>query len=39
MPQTAILRDGERALTVFAALVPVVLGVGFVVAQLIGGGF
>jgi hypothetical protein len=33
----AIIRDRERAVTVFAALVPLVVGVGFVLAELISG--
>ena len=32
---TAITRDGERAVTVFAALVPLVVGVGFALGELI----
>src|SRR3990172_7589208 len=31
----AIFRHGERAITVFAALVPLVLGLAFVLAELI----
>ena len=34
----AIVREHERALTVFAALVPLAFAVGFVVAQLVGVG-
>lgn len=34
----AIVRDRERAVTVFAALMPLVVGIAFVVAELIGGG-
>jgi hypothetical protein len=33
----AIIRDRERALTVFAALLPLVVGVAFVLAELISG--
>jgi cyanate permease len=33
----AIIRDRERAVTVFAALVPLVVGVGFVLVELISG--
>jgi hypothetical protein len=33
----AVVRDGERALSVLAALVPFAIGVGFVVAELVGG--
>ena len=33
----AIVRDQERAVTVFAALVPVAIAVAFVLAELIGG--
>jgi hypothetical protein len=33
----AIVRDRERAVTVFAAVVPLVVAVAFVVAELIGG--
>jgi hypothetical protein len=33
----AIIRDRERAVTVVAALMPLAVGVGFVLAQLIGG--
>jgi hypothetical protein len=33
----AIVRDGERALSVFAALVPVAIAVAFVLADLISG--
>jgi hypothetical protein len=33
----AIIRDRERAVTVFAALVPLLIGVGFLLAQLITG--
>jgi hypothetical protein len=31
----AIVRDRERALTVFAALAPAVVAVGFLVAELV----
>ena len=34
----AIIRDRERAVTVFAALLPLVVGVAFVLAELISGG-
>ena len=33
----AIIRDRERAVSVFAALVPLIVGVGFVLAELISG--
>jgi hypothetical protein len=33
----AIVRDGERALTVLAALAPLAFGVAFVVAELVAG--
>jgi hypothetical protein len=34
---TAILRDRERALAVFVAVVPLAIAVAFVIAELIGG--
>jgi hypothetical protein len=34
----AVVRDHERAVTAFAALLPLAFAVGFVVAELIGGG-
>jgi hypothetical protein len=33
----AILRDGERAVSAFVALVPLLIAVGFVVAELLSG--
>ena len=33
----AVIRDRERAVTVFAALLPLVVGVAFVLAELITG--
>ena len=35
---TAIIRDRERAVTVLAALLPLVVGISFVLAELFGGG-
>jgi hypothetical protein len=35
---TAIVRDRERAVTVFAAVIPLVIAVAFLLAELIAGG-
>ena len=34
---SAVVRDGERAVTVFAAVVPAAVALAFLVAELIGG--